>query len=686
MDMKRRQAVSKRRIQPLKTPKAEPVQPNETSQQGPPAFLAQALEHVQAGRLESAVDLLKEHVQEDPLTAHRNLGSIYLLENRFEEAEAALQKALRHDRQSIEVAIGLAHAMASQQRVRDAVDILLDCLKFQSESSSIRELMNALMGYQAHEGALAVLTSLCGSLPDNVEIQFERALLLKVMGRTREAEEVFCSILERHAHMVVYYELAGLYTETHRPGKAVACLQQAVALNPDQMEFSHALGNAYIQAGLAAQGLDVLKQALEKWPDNSTLRSDFLEHSHTRPDAVPEALFGDYKEWSHRHAPVSMDEISHENSRDSDRVLRIGYLSGNFCQPPVSDFFEPLLEAHHRDRVQVYGYGHFLNVDEVTERLRGKFDYYCDIAALEDQAVAQQIRQDGIDILVDLAGHTSGNRLGVMAAKPAPIQVTYLGHPDTTGMPQIDYRITDAHAESEQSRRCSTESLVDLPQGFLCYRPPENAPEVTDAPIVKNGYATFGSFNHQARINKNMIALWSKILQNMPDARFLLELCVGDDEAVKAAYLECFEFYGIPAERIDIHTLSTHEDHLACLGSVDVALDSYPYNSTTSTCEALWMGVPVVTLKGDLHCSRVGYSLLSQLSMEFLAVDTTDEYVTMATALACKPEAISQMRDSMRLRMSASVLCQGDVLARHMENAFEHMWSEWCHKASSPVG
>ncbi|NQV32199.1 MAG: hypothetical protein HQ515_05860, partial [Phycisphaeraceae bacterium] len=348
--------------------------------------------------------------------------------------------------------------------------------------------------------------------------------------------------------------------------------------------------------------------------------------------------------------------------------------------------FEPLLEAHHRDRVQVYGYGHFLNVDEVTTRLRGKFDYYCDIAALEDQAVAQQIRQDGIDILVDLAGHTAGNRLGVMALKPAPIQVTYLGHPDTTGMPQIDYRITDAHAESEQSRQCSTESLVDLPQGFLWYRPPENAPEVTDAPIVKNGYATFGSFNHQARINKNMIALWSKILQNMPDARFLLELCVGDDEAVKAAYLECFEFYGIPAERIDIHTLSTHEDHLACLGSVDVALDSYPYNSTTSTCEALWMGVPVVTLKGDLHCSRVGYSLLSQLSMEFLAVDTTDEYVTMATALACKPEAISQMRDSMRLRMSASVLCQGDVLARHMENAFEHMWSEWCHKASSPVG
>jgi protein O-GlcNAc transferase len=273
-----------------------------------------------------------------------------------------------------------------------------------------------------------------------------------------------------------------------------------------------------------------------------------------------------------------------------------------------------------------------------------------------------------------------------MALKPAPIQVTYLGDSGTTGMTQIDYRITETKAESERSRQCSTESLVDLPRGFLCVRPPENAPEVLEAPIVKNGYVTFGSFNHQAKINKNMIALWSRILLNMPDARFLLKLCVGDDEAVKAAFLECFESYGIPAERIDVHTLGTQEAHLACLGSVDIALDSYPYNGITSTCETLWMGVPVITLKGDLHCSRVGYSLLGQLSMEFLAVDTVDQYVTMAAALASKPEAISQMRASMRLRMKASTLCQGDGLAGHMEDAYQQMWHKWCQATLSQVG
>jgi protein O-GlcNAc transferase len=686
MDMKKRQAAARRRVRPLGSPKAQPAQSDETSQQGPPAFLVQALEHVQAGRLETAVDLLKAQIPRDPLAAHSNLGSIYLLENRFEDAEEALQKAFHLSQGSTGIAIGLAHAMASQQRVEGAVDVLLACLKLQHQSPSIRALTDVLIEYQAQEAALAELKSLHERLPDNLEIQFERAVMLKNTGYTQEAEEVLWSIQEKQAHVVVYDELARLYRGTQRPGKAVACLQQAVALNPDQIEFSHDLGNAYIQAGLVEQGLDVLKQALEKWPEDSTLRSDFIEQSHYLPGATPEALFDAYKQWSRRHAPASMDDMSHENQPDLDRVLRIGYLSPDFGQHRVSSFLEPLLEAHHRDRVQVYGYGPVLNVDEVTERIKGKFDHYCDIVTLDDQAVAQQIRQDRIDILVDLAGHTSGNRLGIMAAKPAPIQVTYLGHSGTTGMPQIDYRFTDANAESERSRECSTESLVDLPQGFLCFRPPENAPDVTDAPIVKNGYVTFGSFNHQAKINKNMIALWSRILLNIPDARFLLKLCVGDDEAVKAAYLECFESYGIPADRIELHTLGTHEDHLACLGSVDIALDSFPCNGTTSTCETLWMGVPVITLKGDLHRSRMGYSLLSQLSMEFLALDTTDQYVTMACALASKPEAISQMRDSMRLRMKASTLCQGDVLAQNMENAYQHMWHQWCHKTLSPVG
>jgi len=680
---KRRQAVRRRRVQPLKTPPVELPKAPEQSQQGPPAFLNQALGHVQAGQLDTAIDILKQYTEHDPLTAYSNLGTIYLLENRFQEAQDVLEKAFGLDPHSTGVAVGLAQAMASQDHAEQAVDTLLACLKFQRESQPIRVLIEPLIGYQAQERALNELESLHESHPDNVAIQFERARMLKSVGRTQEAEQAFLNLLEKQAHMFAYYELAGLYRDTERPSKAIASLQQAVTLYPDQNELYHDLGNAYIQAGLADQGVEILRQALEKAPYNQVLRSGFLQQSHHLPESTPEVLFEAYTQWGRMHASPSLSTASYDNQLDLDRVLRIGYISPDFRRHSVSYFIEPLLEAHHRDKVQIYGYGHVLNADDVTERLKGKFDHYCDIVTLDDQAVAEQVKLDGIDILVDLAGHTSGNRLGVMALKPAPIQVTYLGHPDTTGLTQIDYRITDAKAESERSRQCTTERLVDLPQGFLCYRPPEFAPDVTEAPFLKNGYVTFGSFNNQAKINRNMIALWSEILLKIPDARFLLKLRVADDEAVKAMYLECFEHYGVTSDRLDIHTCGSPEDHLACLGSVDIALDTYPYNGTTITCETLWMGVPVVTLKGDLHCSRVGYSLLSQLGMEFLAVDTTDQYVTMACALACKPEAISQMRDSMRLRMGASSLCKTEPFAGHVEAAYQHMWDIWCQKTLS---
>lgn len=684
MDMKRRQAVSRRRIQPLKARKGDPVTTSQVTQEGPPAFLAQVLEHVQAGRLGPAVELLKDNIQTDPYTAYSNLGSLYLLENRFEEAEDVLQKAFDLKQHSTGTAVGLAHAMASQQRVDQAVQVLLTSLNLQRESPSIRTLIEPLTGYQAQEACFDVLKSLHEKLPDNLQIHFEWAVMLKITGRMQEAEKAFLDVTEKEVHVCVLFELAGLYRETHRPSRAVAYLQKALALEPNLTDLYHDLGHAFIEAGVADQGLAVFKQGLEKWPDHAALRSSFLVHSHSRADATPEALFEGYKQWAITHAQV-LEDVSHANALEPDRVLRIGYLCPKLDEPAILPFLEPLVQAHHRDRVQVYGYGPVLNGGEISDRVKGHFDGFSDIGRLDDQAASEQIRQDHIDVLVDLTGHMPGHRLGVMALKPAPVQVAYLGSPDTTGLSQIDYRLTDAHAESELSRQCSVESLVELPQGFLCYAPPEDAPEVTEAPVVKNGYVTFGSFNHQAKINRNMIALWSKILLNNAEARFRLMLRVDGDEAVKAAFVKCFESYGVSAERLDIECLVAPEDRLACMGSVDIALDSYPYNGTVTTCDSLWMGVPVVTLKGDLHCSRMGQSLLSQLSMEFLAVESADQYVTMASALASKPEAISQMRESMRLRMQASTLCKADAFVGQLEDAYQKMWQVWCEKQLSPV-
>ena len=343
----------------------------------------------------------------------------------------------------------------------------------------------------------------------------------------------------------------------------------------------------------------------------------------------------------------------------------------------VAYFFEPLLDGHNHDVVEVYGYGNVRMPGGVTERLKQNFDHYRNIRGLDDETVVDMIQRDKIDILVELSGHTTDNRLLVMAHKPAPIQVSYLGSPDTTGMESIDYRFTDALADAPESQEFYTEELFFLPDGFLCYKPADFAPPVAPLPALRKDYITFGSFNSSSEVHPHIIELWAKILKANRNSRILLKFATSIESQMNRDYFSQFEELGIDSSRVAICGRKSIDEHLRLHGEVDIALDTYPCNGFTTTCETLWMGVPVISLVGKCHVSRVGLSILSSIGLDLFATLTPGEYVAKATALAMNPAALAKIRASMRQRMKDSALCNAKGFAQKVEAAYRKMWHRW---------
>jgi len=283
---------------------------------------------------------------------------------------------------------------------------------------------------------------------------------------------------------------------------------------------------------------------------------------------------------------------------------------------------------------------------------------------------------------VDLAGHTGNNRLLAFRYRPAPVQITYLGYCNTTGLPAMQYRITDEWADPPGQEAFHTEELVRLPGGFLCYQPPAGAPPVADAPAARAGFITFGSFNIASKTTPEVVALWARILHAVPESRLILKNRSTRDQDTRDRYYALFQQHGIERERIDqISWLADHDAHLGLYSRIDIGLDTFPYNGTTTTCEALWMGVPVITLCGDRHAARVGVSLLTRLGLTELIAKTPDDYLQIARRLSQDPHTLSELRHSLRGRMQASTLGDAVAFTRELEDTYRGLWGRWCAKA-----
>jgi predicted O-linked N-acetylglucosamine transferase (SPINDLY family) len=442
--------------------------------------------------------------------------------------------------------------------------------------------------------------------------------------------------------------------------------------------------------GRAEESLAYYRSALAAAPkagaDEAAIGSNLLFALNAVPGIAAAAVFAEHRGWGERHAePLKAKWRPHANVPEPERRLRVGYLSPDFRRHSVAYFIEPVLAAHDRRQVEVFCYASVLNRDEVTDRLQGLADRWRDVVGLGDGEAAETICADGVDILVDLAGHTGNSRLSVLARKPAPVQGTWLGYPNTSGMTAVDFRVTDSVADPEgQADALHTERLVRLDGGFLCYKPPADAPAVGPLPAHENGFVRFASCNNLAKAAAPAIAAWARILARVPGSRLLLKSKPLVHDGARRLVAERFMAAGVGADRLDMLGWIVDGTHLEVYRRVDVGLDTFPYNGTTTTCEALWMGVPVVTLAGDRHAGRVGASLLARVGLDDLVTRSGDDYVERAVALAGDLGALAALRWGLRGRVAASGLLDAARFARGLEEAYRRLWRQWCAGRRAP--
>ena len=457
---------------------------------------------------------------------------------------------------------------------------------------------------------------------------------------------------------------------------AIPYLEKAVALRPDYAKAYSNLANAHLALGNFKLAVSFYEEAMRRDPENVVAHSNYLMGLHYDEQNTPQFVFSAHLEWARRHVKRLAEPRIVVHNFSSDKRLRLGYLSPDFRQHSVAFFIEPILAAHDKNTFNVFCYSNTQRPDHITERLK-KLDQIAwrDITALDDDQAAEQIRRDGIDILVDLTGHSSHNRLSLFALRPAPLQITYLGYPDTTGLATIDYRLTDEIADPPGlPDTLHTEMLYRLPGGFLCYRPPDNCPSLSPLPSLSGRSITFGTFNILSKITDEMIKLWAKILLKVPGSKLLIKSrCLEGETATKMC--DRFLRYGVDRELVQCRGLTpTLEEHLDMYRQVDICLDTYPYNGTTTTCEALWMGRPVVTLCGQTHTSRVGCSILTRLGLSKLVANTSDEYLAISTRLAGDREELAMVHSSLRHAMKIKGLIDGVGFTRMLEDAYKQMW------------
>ncbi len=521
--------------------------------------------------------------------------------------------------------------------------------------------------------------------PTRTDAMFMLGRMLFELKQGQRAEECYKMIVNIEPNALVYHELGRICWLMQRPTEATQYQRKAVEAEPDNTVFQLSLALDLTRQGQIEDGVRLLREIVEKRPDNVNVHSKLLFQMHYLPDLDRQMLFDEHKRWGQTHAPTTMAKKSHDNDPDPDRRLRIGYISPDFRKNSAAYNFKAFLDGRNHGVVEVYGYGSVAEPDGFTKCLMTEFDRYRDVYALDDEAVAHLIEQDKIDILVEIGGHVGGNRLLILAYKPAPIQVDCGGF-NTSGMQQIDYRLTDSLLDPGELQKYYVEESVYLPQGLFCYTAPDFTPAVVPLPALENGYVTFGSFNNNTKVSSYIISLWSEILRANDNSRLIMKFKGGGDQGLKDFYWQQFERLGIVRDRVEIHGWIASRDHLNLYGQVDIALDTYPYNGCVTTLEGFWMGVPIVSLVGKNNfLSRVGLSLLSRAGLEFFAASTPKEYVAKATALAKNLDALAKIRDSLRQRMAVSTLCDAKGYAKSAEAAYRKMWHRWCQSQGVDV-
>ncbi|HEX3729332.1 MAG TPA: tetratricopeptide repeat protein [Opitutaceae bacterium] len=575
--------------------------------------------------------------------------------------------------------------LRGQGRAEEAIAAFREALALEPNlAEAHHQLGNALKALRRYAEAVPCLRSAALLAPENAAVWLNLGVACLELGWAEEAVARFRRAVELEPFRPDARNVLGhALLVQGRCAEARRQLEEALRLRPGYAAAHDNLGRVLKAQGRATEAIAHHRAAIEAQP-KAEIHSNLLFSLNFPAELDPEDVWAEHRRWAQLYAePLRAAGEPPAHNFEPERRLRIGYVSPDFVNHAVAYFFEPALAARDRKRFEVTCYSDARVPDAVTERLRAQSDRWRDLAGRSDEEAAALMRADGIDLLVDLAGHTARHRLLTFARRPAPVQVSWLGYPNTTGLAAIDYRLTEAVCDPPGvTDAWHSEKLLRLPGPFSCYRPPAEAPPVAPLPAAASGRITFGCFNHAAKLVPAVVQLWAEVLGWVPGSRLLLRSHGWSDPETAVAMLARFAEHGIGPERIELDgSRLSLAAHLESYRRVDIALDPFPYNGTTTTCEALWMGVPVVALVGGTHRARVGASLLTHLgSPEWIAANPAG-YVAICRSLAGAPADLGEIRAGLRERMRTGPLCDAAGFARRLEGAFREMWRERCARA-----
>jgi protein O-GlcNAc transferase len=636
----------------------------------------------QTGRDAQAIDYLQAVLRLQPgsAAAHNNLGNVFIIQRKLPEAVASFQEAVRLQPDFAAAHNNLGNALREQGRLAEAAASLQQALRLKPGYAEAHFNLGLVLHAQGKlVDAQACLHQAVRLRPDYAEAHFQLGFILGKQGRHEEAVASNRQALRlKPDYAEAHFNLGAAFVIQGKLDEAVASYQQAVRIKPKYVEAHHLLGHVLRDQGRLDDAIAAFRTAIQLQPDEPRFLSSTIMVMNLHPDFDMEALYEECRRWNQQHAaPLKNSILPHTNLSDLNRRLRVGYVSADFREHVDAHFTVPLLSNHDHRQFEIYCYANVARPDTLTERLRGQADMWRNTVGLSDQQVADLVRSDQIDILIDLKMHTANNRLLMFARKPAPVQVAWLAYPGTTGLSAIDYRLTDPHLDSPGLFDAFyAEESWRLPETFWCYDPLTEQPPVNALPATANGVITFGCLNNFSKVNDGLLSLWARVFQAVPQSRMLLH---APRELARAHVLAKLQQEGITASRVEFVEKLSRQEYLKLYHRIDIALDPLPYNGGTTTLDALWMGVPIITLVSKKTTfGRAGWSQLCNLGLKELAAETPEQYVALAVELAADLPRLQELRGTLRQRMLASPLMDGKRFALHVEHAYRQMWHRWC--------
>lgn len=659
-----------------------------------------------------------------------NMGLCLAKLGQYEEAENAFRNAIRLRRGFIEACCQLSIVLGKQGRHAEAIAVGRDATKHHPDSGiAFHCLGAALLGGERFDEAIPSLRKALRYAPDLVDAYVDLGISLAQTGRFVDALEMVGVAISKSPGLArAHFHLGNIQLKLGQHDKSIAAIVRSLELEPSNeqsyrflidalgrgpmvidgkssclsalrrhfglehdadgqkaaklVQFHSQLGMDLTARGLLAEAEQHFREVLQIAPENRNVRSALIFSLNYRPDLPANAMLKEAVAYGQQVCQAIPARDVWPNTPDPERALRVGLVSGDFGRHPVGFFLAGPVTAINSERYSLFAYSTRSQNDSQTNRLKAAIPNWREAESVSDDELIEWIRNDEIDILIDLSGHSAYNRLHIFASKPAPVQAAWLGYFATTGLPTIDWIIADRCVLPSNEEACFMEKPWRLPDSYYCFTPPDYDIPVHDLPALLSETVTFGCFNNAAKLNEAVIECWSRVLRSLPHAKLFLKAKQFDSPDFKSSMRTRFETHGIPASQLRMEGNTTRYDYFRSFHSVDIALDPFPYTGGTTSVEGLWMGVPVLTLKGDRFIAHQGETILQSVGLPEWVASGIDDYVEKAIRFANDVQHLSSLRKGLRKRLVNSALCDAPRFALNLESALRGMWHEWCATAN----